>query len=260
MSVLIAALLGLVQGLCEFLPVSSSGHLVLLQTVFGISEGALFFDTMLHVGTLIAVFAVFYKEIWDIIRHPIQIKTGLLIIATVVTAACWFLFEDFFEAAFEGGYLGFGFLITSVILFISCRLGSASNSIEATKWYKAVGIGLMQGVAIVPGISRSGSTIAGARFMGMERGAAAEFSFLLSIPAILGSAVLQIPDVIREGTAGIPVVSIIVGAAVAAISGYFAIRFMLKLILKKSLIGFSIYTAVLGVLVLADKFIFHLFF
>lgn len=260
MSIFIAALLGLVQGLCEFLPVSSSGHLVLLQTVFGISEGALFFDTMLHVGTLVAVFAVFYKEIWGIIRHPIQIKTGLLIIATVVTAVCWFLFEDFFVAAFQGGYLGFGFLITSVILFVSCRLGSASNSIEATKWYKAAGIGLMQGIAIVPGISRSGSTIAGARFMGMEKAAAAEFSFLLSIPAILGSAVLQIPDVIREGAGGISAGAMIVGAVAAAVSGYFAIRVMLRLIIKKSLIGFSVYTGILGLAVLADKFIFHLFF
>ena len=118
----------------------------------------------------------------------------------------------------------------------------------------------MQGVAIFPGISRSGSTIAGARFFGLSKEAAAEYSFILSIPAILGSLVLQIPDVAREGLAGTSWPCVIAGTLAAAVSGYFAIRLMLRLIVKKSLKGFIIYVGVLGVLVLCDQLIFNVFF
>ena len=264
MRIFLAMLLGLVQGLCEFLPVSSSGHLVLFQNIFGVEEGALFFDTMLHVGTLFAVFAVYWRSIWDMLRRPFQKKVGMLLLATAVTTLLAFLFKDLITEAYEGAFLGLGFIATSIILFLSERFLSAhrksSHSIEAMKPTSALGIGLMQGVAILPGISRSGSTIAGARFFGLDKESAAEFSFLLSIPAILGSVVLQLPDVLDAGMENLSFAPILAGMAVAAVSGYVAIRWMLRLIKTKSLMGFSIYTGILGVLVLFDQLVTHVFF
>lgn len=260
MNVFIAALLGLVQGLCEFLPVSSSGHLVLLQAVFGIDESALFFDTMLHVGTLVAVVAVFYRELWALIKKPFQKRVYMLALSAVVTALMWFLFEDVFNDAFAGKFLGFGFLLTALILFVNEKLARGSHTVEQMKPLDAAAVGFLQGVAILPGVSRSGSTIAGGRIFGLSKEDAAQFSFLLSIPVILGALVLQLPDAIESGMGGISWPCILVGTAVAAASGYFAIRWMLRLIARKNLMGFAVYVLILGVLVLADQFITHVFF
>ncbi len=260
MNILSALLLGLIQGLCEFLPVSSSGHLVLFQNILGINDGALFFDTMLHVGTLAAVVAVYYKRLWELIKKPFQKKVYLLVLSTLVTAVIAFVFKDTFDSAFEGKFLGIGFLLTAVILTLNEKLSHGKRDIEQMKYAESLGVGLMQGVAIFPGVSRSGSTIAGARFFGLSKEAAAEYSFILSIPAILGSLVLQIPDVAAEGLQGTDWGCVIIGTLAAAVSGYFAIRWMLKLITKKSLKGFAIYVAALGALVLCDQLVFNVFF
>lgn len=261
MNILIAILLGLVQGACEFLPVSSSGHLVLFQNIFGIGEDALLLDIMLHVGTLIAVFIVYRKQIWDIIRHPIQRKTVLILISTAVTAVIGFLFEDFFKNAFGGALLGIGFLITALLLFLTDRLSAKYNrkSINQITLMDATGIGVMQGVAILPGISRSGATISGCLLSGLDRETAAEYSFLLSIPAILGAAVLQIPDALAQ-SANFDWPGAVIGMITAAVTGYFAIRFMLKIIAKKRFQGFAIYMLALGMLVLLDQFVFNVVF
>ena len=177
MNILIAALLGLVQGLCEFLPVSSSGHLVLFQNIFGINEGAMFFDTMLHLGTLAAVIAVYYRQLWALIKKPFQKKVYLLLLSTLVTTVIAFAFKDLFDSAFEGKFLGIGFLITAVILFLNEKLSHGKKDIEHMKYTESLGVGLMQGVAIFPGVSRSGSTIAGARIYGLSKEPAAENSF-----------------------------------------------------------------------------------
>jgi len=260
MSVWIAILLGLVQGLCEFLPVSSSGHLVLLQQVFSVEGNVLFFDTMLHLGTLLAVLVVFRKSILAMLRHPFQKKVYMLILSTLVTTAMALLFGDLIESSYEGDLLGAGFFATALILMLNERLSHGEKRIREMKLRDALGIGLMQGIAILPGISRSGSTIAGARFFGLSKEEASEFSFLLSIPAILGSLVLQIPDVLESGIGNISFLPVFLGTLVAAVSGYFAIRFMLKLIREKSLWGFAVYVAVLGALVSIDQFFLHLFF
>ncbi len=260
MSVWVAAILGLVQGLCEFLPVSSSGHLVLLQTVFGVEGDVLLFDTLLHVGTLVAVCAVFYKELWAMIKKPLQKKVYLLIVSTVVTSALALLFEEQIEALFGGALLGVGFLLTALILLLSERMADGKKEIEDMNYLHAAGVGLVQAVAILPGVSRSGSTIAGSRFFGLDKSAAAEYSFLLSIPAILGSCVLQAKDLLEQGAGGIGLAPVLVGMAVAAVSGYFAIRWMLRLIKEKSLVGFAVYVGILGLLVLIDQYVTHIFF
>ena len=172
MNIFLAMLLGLVQGLCEFLPVSSSGHLVLLQTIFGVEEGALFFTTMLHVGTLLAVFAVYWRQIWEMLRRPIQKKVGMLLLSTAVTTLLAFLFRDVISAAYEGILLGPGFLLTAAILYGSERYFRRRRSkgldIQQMGLVSAMGIGAMQGIAILPGVSRSGSTVAGARLFGLN--------------------------------------------------------------------------------------------
>ncbi|MDO4568312.1 MAG: undecaprenyl-diphosphate phosphatase [Clostridia bacterium] len=282
MNILIAIILGLVQGLCEFLPVSSSGHLVLLQNVFGVEENSLFFTIMLHAGTLVAVVVAYRAQLWGMIkaffasfgllfkgewqrlrahvRTDEMKKIWLLILATLVTVAMALVFRDVIDDSYEGKYLGFGFIVTAALLFLLNFTGKGSCDLRGMKWYKALGVGAIQGIAILPGISRSGATIAGASYMGLKREAAAEFSFLLSVPAILGSLVLELPDAVRAGAGSIDWLSVAVGTLVAAVSGYFAVRLMIKLIVNRKLNVFAFYTLILGLLVLLDQFVFNLVF
>ena len=260
MNVFIALLLGLVQGLCEFLPISSSGHLVLLHNVFGIEEGALFFSIMLHIGTLLAVFAVYREQIWALIKKPLQKKTGMLLAALVPTVILAVVFKDFFESSYSGKYLGAGFVLTACLLLLLQRLASGKRTLETMALQDALLIGLFQGVAILPGVSRSGATIAGGAIMGLEKNEAAEFSFLLSIPAILGSVVFELPELAEGGLKQVDLLYVLIGMAAAAASGYFAIRFMLRIIKRKKLWPFSVYLSALGVLVLLDQLWFHFFF
>lgn len=263
MNAFIAILLGLVQGVCEFLPISSSGHLLLMQKIFGISDGGLFFTVMLHLGTLAAVLVVYRKRIIQMLLHPVkQAKYWIwMIVSTLVTTVMALVFKDVIDEANEGGLLGFSFIFTAALLVL-CDYIRQKNECKLTvptlKWYHAVFIGFVQGVAILPGISRSGSTITGATLCDMEKEDAAEFSFLLSIPAILGGAVLEVPDAIKAGAASIDWLAVVLGVIAAAVSGYFAVRFMIKLITKHSFYGFAIYTAVLGAFIVLDQNILHL--
>ena len=278
MNIIHAVLLGIIQGLTEFLPVSSSGHLVLFQKLFGISEPALFFDIMLHVGTLTAVVAVLWKDIWAILRKIYQPLTLYLIIATIPTVIAALIFRKPLERAFETGrFLGFAFLMTSALLIGAELLakrgathGKTAKSAAAIDWLDALVIGIMQAVAIIPGVSRSGATLSGALSRGLDRDFAARFSFLLSIPAILGAVVFQLKDLVKDKTVettgritvtgGIGTTAMIAGTISAAVVGFFAVRLMLKIVREKSLWGFAIYTGVLGVLVLLDQFVFKLVF
>ena len=272
MDILIAIFLGAVQGLTEFLPVSSSGHLVLLQKIFGIENPTLFFEVMLHAGTLIAVFAVLRKEIWAILCKPLQPLTGFLIIGTIPIIIAALVFRKPLEQLFETGeYLSFAFLSTSLLLVTAELLAKRAAKIDtkkysemnwqAMKWQDALVVGIMQAIAVVPGISRSGATLSGALSRGLNRDFAARFSFLLSIPAILGALALHVKEMAVDGVAAdaaggsAGAAAVIAGTAAAAVVGFFAIRFMLKIIREKSLYGFAIYTAVLGVLVIIDQFV-----
>lgn len=278
MTIWIAMLLGLVQGIAEFLPVSSSGHLLLLQKMFGITDGAMFFTVMLHLATLVAVFVVYWPTLIELIKKPFQKTVGLLIIATVPAVVIALLskmiapVEAFFDAADAGQYLGFGFLLTAILLFISDhvrhtqldengeRVEKKGKKLKNMQVKDALIIGCMQGVGVLPGVSRSGSTISGALFAGLNRKTAADFSFLMSIPAIIGGAVFEIPDAIQNGIGGMHWTTIVAGMLVAGITGYFAIKVMINAIKKKKLVGFVVYTAVLGALVLVDQYVTHYFF
>lgn len=266
MKYLIAYLLGLVQGLSEFLPISSSGHLMLITTLTknAVSEEMFgsFFTVMLHVATLAAVVVVYRKQIKELIRWPLHKTVILLIIATLPTVvfalilSAFDALDDWLDA---GNLLGLSFLVTSVLLFASDLLLQKKDrrrGIDEMTWKDALTIGGMQAVGVLPGVSRSGSTISGALFAGLDRRAAADFSFLLSIPAILGGMALEFLKLIKApeslkllGTFDFWL-CLLPAMAIAAVTGYFAVRFMLQLIKKKSLRGFAIYTGVLGVFVL----------
>ncbi|MDR1506781.1 MAG: undecaprenyl-diphosphate phosphatase [Treponema sp.] len=277
-----AVILGIVQGLTEFLPVSSSGHLVLVQRIFqkvwggeGIAEPGLFFDTLLHCGTLVAVFFVFRRDIWNILRRPFQRFTWLLILATAVTAVVAFGFMDTLEEAFASGrWLGQAFLVTGAALFLSeylSRLPGDSRNDAEMGWFDAVFIGALQGIAaILPGVSRSGFTLSGALSRRLERNLAARFSFLLSIPAILGGLAVQIKEMMEISgfqsinpeassglTGGVDIIPAIAGTVTAALVGFASIVLLLKMIRERSLVGFGVYTAVLGLLVLLDQNVTH---
>jgi len=283
MNIASAVLLGVIQGLTEFLPVSSSGHLVLLQKVFGIEEPVLLFDTMLHVGTLAAVFVVLWADVWAILRKLNQPLTAYLVIATVPAVVFALVFKKPLEKIFETGqFLGLCFLLTSALLVMAELLSkraawgvSAHGNLKKAgemNWLDALIIGILQAVAIIPGVSRSGATLSGALSRRLDRDFAARFSFLLSIPAILGAAVFQLKDLIKGGgvtadAAGLPVsgggigtAAIIAGTLSAAIVGFFAVRLMLKIVREKSLWGFAVYTGILGLLVLVDQLVTHLVF
>lgn len=261
MNILEALILGIVQGLTEFLPVSSSGHLVLFQQILGIEGDYLLFDTMLHMGTLVAVFIALWSEIWALLRRPIQKRTLMLIIATVPAAVIGYLFNDFFESAFGGSVLGFAFIITAVLLVLAELLSALYAKKNNEIGYKSATImGFMQAAAILPGISRSGSTLVGGLASGTERSSAAKFAFLMSIPIIIGSTAFQWLDVIKGDGVSFEALPMIVGTLAAAASGFFAVKFMLRLIAKHKLYGFSIYTAALGIFVILDQYVLHLVF
>jgi undecaprenyl-diphosphatase len=277
MSIWEALILGIIQGATEFLPVSSSGHLVLMQKIFGISEPALFFDTALHAGTLIAVVVVLWRDVSGILRRIFQPLTLYLAIATIPAVITALLFRGRIEEAFSSAsFLGFAFLLTSALLFLSEKIsGSAkkrshaglelpgkSQSKEKMNSISALVIGLLQAVAVIPGVSRSGATISAALFRRLDRDFAARFSFLLSIPAILGALVLQAISLVKAGGAAVSdaTLPIVVGTLSACIVAFFSVRLALKIVREHSLVGFSIYTGILGLLVLIDKFATRFFF
>jgi undecaprenyl-diphosphatase len=233
-----------------------------LQRIFKINEPVLLFDTMVHGGTLIAVVIVLRQDIWNILRRPLQPLTGFLALATLPAVVFALVFKGPIDRAFESAAgLGFAFLFTAAALGVSEVLSKRPGRPReggAMTWLDALIIGILQGIAIIPGVSRSGLTLSGALSRGLERDFAARFSFLLSIPAILGALVLQLKDL--DGRAGIGAGPLIAGTAAAAAVGFFAIRLMLKLVRERSLWGFAVYTALLGMLVTADRYISRVFF
>jgi len=275
MNIFEAVFLGVVQGLTEFLPVSSSGHLVLFRQVFGIQDPPLLFDTMVHVGTLVGVFAVLWKDILALLKKIVQPLTLYLIIGTIPAVVAALAFRDWLEMAFKtGNSVGFAFLGTSALLATAELLSkrAAKQGLREPgkmNWLDALVIGLCQAVAVIPGISRSGATLSGALSRGLDRSSAARFSFMLSIPIILGAALFQFMELLRGGDelaaveaagAGIGPLPIAVGTVVAAVVGFFAVRLMLEIVKKRSLWGFAVYTGILGILVLVDQFLLNLVF
>ncbi len=241
-----AVVLGVVQGLTEFLPVSSSGHLLLLGRFMGVSSPGMTAEVALHLGTLVAVLAVYRKDVMQLIRHPFRSDLPLLALATVPAVLAALLFSDAIDSLFGGRYLYVGFLLTSAVLLLSGRLAKGARTAVTAK--DALCMGIAQALAILPGLSRSGSTIAAGLSCGLTREKAARFSFLMSVPAICGSLVLALLQAAGGGGPAIPVLPLLLGAACACAAGLIAIRFMLAVLMRRGLAPFALYTLALAVL------------
>ena len=267
MSYFESVVLGLVQGLAEFLPISSSGHLALLQQFFGIEEdNVLLFAVLLHVGTLISVFIVYWKDIWELLvelvltikdlftgkglrldERPVRKLGVMIIVATIPTGIMGVLFNDFFNSLYNSVVpIGVGLIITGFLLVIAERMGDSNRGIKQMNYRNALFIGFVQGVAICPGISRSGSTLFGSLICNLDRKFAVKFVFLISIPSILGSAVMEAPAAIKAGMDMSQLGPVLVGMAVAAVSGLIAIKSMIKIVSSKKLSYFSYYVWIVG--------------
>jgi undecaprenyl-diphosphatase len=264
-------LLGLVQGLAEFLPISSSGHLAILQQLFGIDgEQVLLFAVLLHLGTLLSLFAVYWKDILLLFKELFSLildllrgkglclennetrKLGVMIIvATIPTAVIGLLFNDLFAGLYNSlTGIAIGLLITGTFLFFIERIASGKKAVKEMRYRDAILVGLFQSIAIAPGISRSGATITGSLLCGLNRETAVRFAFLISIPSILGAVVLEAPDALAEGLAPSFWGPVLLGMAVAAVTGYAAIKLMIRVVSNRKLTWFSYYTWGLGILVL----------
>lgn len=261
MGILESLLMGLIQGITEFLPVSSSGHLTLSSLILGLEEDQVMsYTTILHMGTLLAVFVVMRKELLALLRRPFSKLTGLLIVGTIPAVVAALLFGDFIEEAFGGAFLGPSFFITAVVLLVNLFFRAGNRLFPQIGWLDALVTGIAQAVAILPGVSRSGSTITAALSRGIEREAAIRFSFLLSIPAILGGFALDMASLFRDGGGWEGTNWGVTGAgvAMAAVSGFLCMRFMLKKLTRKGMVVCAIYVACLGTFLVLDKAIWHL--
>ncbi len=258
-----AAVLGLVQGLTEFLPVSSSGHLVLGQRLLGFSEPELMFDVAVHVGTLLAVVLVFWGDIWSILRglfvySDAEGRRGrrmlwLVVVGSIPTALMGFFFKDIFEVMFSSLLtVGLALLVTGWLLMATALISKKGRQIEQVGAGRALLVGFAQGMAITPGISRSGATISTSLLLGIDRRLAAHYSFVLSIPAILGALALQLHELGPPTQAQLN--PLLVGVLTSAISGYAALRVLLRIVQAGGFHWFAPYCFALGLAALAWNF------
>lgn len=277
MNIFQGIIIGIVQGLTEFLPVSSSAHLIFIQKLLGV-ESSLAFDTFLHLGSLLAVLIYFRADIYkmirawllsvgDILQHrfkegfysdPYKRLSWYVILATIPVGIAGVFFESQVDALFAGALYvpGFFLFVTGTILYLSQRMASGQIDMSRMGWFQSLFMGLGQACAIMPGLSRSGTTIAAGLVMGLDKEFAAKFSFILSIPAIFGAFIVQLKDIglsmSGDGAA------IILGFVAAFISGYFAIKWLIDLIQNKSLDIFSCYCWIVGIIVFMGS-ITHIF-
>lgn len=259
MSFLQAIVLGIVQGLTEFVPVSSTGHLVITPWLLGWPQPGLAFDTILHLGTLVAVLFFFHADLRTLLEawssslrsrtftDPRARVAWLIVLATVPAACVGAAFGSFFEGAFSSPRLVGIFLIGTAIILVSAeRLTANSERLGSLGWAGALAVGLAQAVAILPGVSRSGATIAAGLAVGLKRTEAARFSFLLSIPIIMAAGGSQLMALARQPQGEAEAFLLAAGFLSAAVSGYLAIGFLMRYLRERSLYVFAGYAAVAG--------------
>jgi undecaprenyl-diphosphatase len=273
MSTIQAFILGLVQGATEFLPVSSSGHLIIFQTLFGLTQDNLLFDVVLHVGTLLAVFIYFREEVIELISGCFKIigrlfsrknrkrrvdqeerLALLVIIASIPTGVIGLILNNYTDTLFNNIVLvGFMLLITAAALYLSDIYNTGDKKLRDMSLSDALTTGIFQGIAVIPGISRSGFTMSSSLFRGLKREWAFKFSFILSIPAILGALLLELKDVV--GTS-LEIAPMVVGMVTSFVSGLLFLYLLNKVVKKGKLSYFSIYCLVVGAGILIYNFAF----
>ena len=259
MSIFQAIILGLVQGLTEFLPVSSSGHLIVFPELLGWDVSSVTFDVAIHVATLGAICVALKDDIWKIVKGIFQNNANdrslalKIVVATIPAVVIGGLFHSAFEAWRSMAVVGSMLIVWGVVLFVADQVARRVPRMvlltEKMPWLSVVLIGLAQVLAFVPGTSRSGVTMSVGLFAGLSKETAAKFSFFLAIPAILGAGAVTSIDVIQNGL-DVPVASLIAGFLAAFVSGIFAIRFLFLIIKKWSFAPFAIYRVVFGVILL----------
>ena len=277
MNILQGIIIGIVQGLTEFLPVSSSAHLVFIQKLLGV-ESSLAFDTFLHLGTLIAVLWFFRFDIYKMLKSwwlsigdalhgrfmegfqedPYKRLAWYVILATIPVGLVGVLFEDSVDALFAGALYvpAFFLFVTGTILYLSQRMTSGNINYDSITKKEALFMGLGQACAILPGLSRSGTTIAAGLTIGLDKEFAAKFSFILSIPAIFGAFILQLKDI--GSSLNVNFLPVFLGFIASIVAGYLAIKWMLDLIQNKSLDIFAYYCWLMGIIVFMGS-IAHIF-
>ena len=277
MDIIQGIIIGIVQGLTEFLPVSSSAHLVFIQKLLGV-QSSLAFDTFLHLGTLIAVMWFFRYDIYKMLKSwwlslgdilqgrfkegfyedPYKRLAWYVILATIPVGIVGVLFEDSVDALFSGALYvpAFFLFVTGTILYLSQRMTSGEINYNTITKKEALFMGLGQACAILPGLSRSGTTIAAGLTIGLDKEFASKFSFILSIPAILGAFLLQVKDIGSAMDANF--LPVFLGFIASIIAGYMAIKWMLDLIQNKSLDIFAFYCWLMGLIVFMGS-IAHIF-
>jgi undecaprenyl-diphosphatase len=254
-----AVVLGVIQGATEFIPISSSAHLVLVPWLLAWPSPDLVFDTVLHLGTLLAVLVILWPDLvsisascWLAVTHRqadvAQAKMAWwIILGTMPAAAMGVLWEDRFERLFHSPVqVSVLLLMTGVWLVLADRLGRSDRQVENLSWWQALLIGVAQGCAIAPGISRSGATIGAAVLLGFKRDVAARFSFLLAVPIILGAGLLQVVRLLGTTMLGAMLLPLGLGFMAAFLSGYFCIRFLLAYLKQHSLAVFAVYCWFVG--------------
>lgn len=259
---LVAVILGIIQGLTEFLPVSSSGHLELGKELFGFElnrESSLFFTVVVHAATALSTIVVYRKDIWELILGLFEFKwndatryVSFIVISMIPVAVVGLFFEEEIEAFFEGRIVLVGcmLLVTGLLLWLTHRAGSSEGKVNSGR---AFIVGAAQAVAVLPGISRSGSTIATSLLLGISREQAAKFSFLMVLPPILGAMALKSKDVMEApaGTVNMDMGMLSAAFIAAFISGLFACKWMVSLVKKSKLSWFAIYCGIVGAIAIA---------
>lgn len=255
-----AIVLGIVQGATEYIPVSSSAHLVLVPWLLGWPDAPFEFEVLVQWGTLVGVFVYFWRDVWAIVRDvlvgllqrkpwgTLQARLGwYIVLATLPAVLFGLLFKPLFEAAFASPLAVAALLLgTAALLTAAERFSAPQRELSSLGWLDALVIGLWQVVALLPGVSRSGATISGGMLRGLDRPSAARFSFLMSIPALLGAGVLAVKDLLEAGSLAAQLPALGVGFVAAAISGYACIRWLLGYLQRGKLYGFALYCALAG--------------
>ncbi len=263
MSILEAIIIGIIQGATEFLPISSDGHLVLIPAVFGLSQPDLVFIGLVHAGTLLAIIGYFARDLWVILRAVLaglaqrrpfdddNARLGwLMVLGSVPAGIIGLGLKDFFEAQFESPVVAaVGLLVTAAFLVVGERLMRGHRAISQLTWLDTLIIGTFQVLALLPGVSRSGTTIAAGLGRGLDRHSAARFSFLVGLPAIAGAGLLSILDIFTA-QGSLPIGHYVAAFIAAAITGYACIAFLLSWVKNHSLYLFAAYCAIVGTLYL----------
>lgn len=250
MQILFLLILGILQGICEFLPISSSGHLVLFSNIFGITD-SLFVSIVLHVATLLAILVVFKKEIFYMISHPFSKESMNIVIATIPTALIVLILMPIINQSFTGSFLAVSFLISSILLVVVEYYSKRHKQSKEFTYKNAIIMGIAQGLAVFPGISRSGTTISAGLFSGGDKENCAKFSFLMSIPVIILSMILEIIKIfIYKETVSVNIVGIVGAFIFAFVIGILSIKLMIKLTSKLNFKWFSLYLLIISIITL----------